>query len=148
MVLDGLDPDTEYYVNVTAVTDTLESDGSNGLKVLTLPVAALDTPMDMSVNHSTTDDEKVDITLMWSKPGSDSGLTGYQIQYSWESKWDPSRVVKRQSERKTMSVNVTDTSYTLQDAEGFAEYCFTVSALYEGGEKSNATAEQLSLIHI
>ena len=41
MVLDGLDPDTEYYVNVTAVTDTLESDTSNGLRMLTLPVAAL-----------------------------------------------------------------------------------------------------------
>ena len=98
--------------------------------------------MGMSVNHSTTDDEKVDITLMWSKPGNDSGLTGYQIQISWESKWDPRRFVKRQSERKTMSVNVTDTSHTLQDVEGFAEYCFAVSALYEGGEKSNATDEE------
>ena len=37
MVLDGLDPNTEYYVNVTAVTDTLESDASNGLRVVTLP---------------------------------------------------------------------------------------------------------------
>ena len=98
--------------------------------------------MGMTVNHSTTDDEKVDITLMWSKPGNDSGLTGYQIQYSWESKWDPSQFVKRQSERKTMSVNVTDTSYTLKDVEGFAEYCFAVSALYEGGEESNATAKR------
>ena len=35
MVLDGLDPNTEYYVNVTAVTDTLESDASNGLRVVT-----------------------------------------------------------------------------------------------------------------
>ena len=40
MVLDGLDPNTEYYVNVTAVTDTFESDASNGLRVVTLPVAA------------------------------------------------------------------------------------------------------------
>ena len=98
--------------------------------------------MGMSVNHSTTDDEKVDITLMWSKPGNDSGLTGYQIQYSWESKWDPSQFVKRQSERKTMSLNVTNTSHILQDVEGFAEYCFEVSALYKGGEKSNATDEE------
>ena len=37
VVLDGLDPNTEYYVNVTAVTDTLESDTSNGLRVVTLP---------------------------------------------------------------------------------------------------------------
>ena len=35
MVLDGLDPNTEYYVNVTAVTDTFESDASNGLRVVT-----------------------------------------------------------------------------------------------------------------
>ena len=35
MVLDGLDPNTEYYVNVTAVTDTFESDTSNGLRVVT-----------------------------------------------------------------------------------------------------------------
>ena len=41
MVLDGLDPNTEYYVNVTAVTDTFESDTSNGLRVVTLHVAAL-----------------------------------------------------------------------------------------------------------
>ena len=41
MVLDGLDPNTEYYVNVTAVTDTFESDASNGLRVMTQPVAAL-----------------------------------------------------------------------------------------------------------
>ena len=41
MVLDGLDPNTEYYINVTAVTDTFESDASNGLRVVTLPVAAL-----------------------------------------------------------------------------------------------------------
>ena len=41
VVLDGLDPNTEYYVNVTAVTDTLESDASNGLRVVTLHVAAL-----------------------------------------------------------------------------------------------------------
>ena len=38
MVLDGLDPNTEYYVNVTAVTDTFESDASNGLRVVTLLV--------------------------------------------------------------------------------------------------------------
>ena len=53
--------------------------------------------------------------------------------------------MKRQSERKTMSVTVTDTSYTsytLQDAEGFADYCFAVSALYEGGEESPATDEE------
>ena len=37
VVLDGLDPNTEYYVNVTAVTDTFESDASNGLRVVTLP---------------------------------------------------------------------------------------------------------------
>ena len=36
MVLDGLDPSTEYYINVTAVTVT-ESDTSNGLRVTTLP---------------------------------------------------------------------------------------------------------------
>ena len=42
-----------------------------------------------------------------------------------------------------MSVQVdgTATSYTLQDAEGFAEYCFEVSALYEGGMESLATTE-------
>ena len=52
--------------------------------------------------------------------------------------------MKRQSERKIMSVTVsaTDTSYTLQDVEVFAEYCFEVSALYEGGEKSPATDEE------
>ena len=44
MVLDGLDPNTEYYVNVTAVTDTFESDTSNGLRVVTLLVAASATP--------------------------------------------------------------------------------------------------------
>ena len=44
VVLDGLDPNTEYYVNVTAVTDTFESDASNGLRVVTLPVAASATP--------------------------------------------------------------------------------------------------------
>ena len=79
---------------------------------------------------------------MWSKPELDSGLTGYRVQYSWESRWDPNQFVKRQSERKTMSVNVTATSYTLQDAEGFAEYCFEVSALYEGGEASPAADEE------
>ena len=35
VVLDGLDPNTEYYVNVTAVTDTFESDANNGLRVVT-----------------------------------------------------------------------------------------------------------------
>ena len=79
---------------------------------------------------------------MWSKPKLDSGLTGYRVQYSWESRWDPNQLVKRQSERKTMSVNVTDTSYKLQDAEGFANYCFNVSALYEGGEASPAADEK------
>ena len=100
------------------------------------------TPTGVTVSTPPVTDGAVRITLMWSKPGSDSGLTGYQIQYSWESKWDPSRFVKRQSERKTMSVTVTDASYTLQDVEGFAEYCFAVSALYEGGDESPATAEQ------
>ena len=99
-------------------------------------------PTGVIVSISRVTDDAVQITLMWSKPGNDSGLTGYQIQISWESKWDPSQFVKRQSERKTMSVTVTDTSYTLQDAEGFAEYCFAVSALYEGGEESPATDEE------
>ena len=99
-------------------------------------------PTGVIVSISRVTDDAVQITLMWSKPGNDSGLTGYQIQISWESKWDPSQFVKRQSERKTMSVNVTDTSYTLQDAEGFADYCFAVSALYGEGEESPATTEE------
>ena len=36
MVLDGLDPNTEYYINVTAVTGTSESNTSNVLRVVTL----------------------------------------------------------------------------------------------------------------
>ena len=99
-------------------------------------------PKDVSVSTPRVTDGAVQIILMWSKPGNDSGLTGYQIQYSWESKWDPRRFVKRQSERRTMPVPATPTSYTLQDAEGFAEYCFAVSALYEGREESPATDEE------
>ena len=34
--MDGLDPNTEYYINVTAVTGTSESDASNVLRVVTL----------------------------------------------------------------------------------------------------------------
>ena len=37
MVLDGLDPNTEYYINVTAVTLASESDSGNVLRVVTLP---------------------------------------------------------------------------------------------------------------
>ena len=70
------------------------------------------------------------------------GLTGYNVQYSWESMWDPNQFVKRQSELKTMSVNVSSTSYTVQDAEGFAEYCFEVSALYEGGAELPAAPKE------
>ena len=36
MVLDGLDPNTEYYINVTAVTLASESDSGNVLRVVTL----------------------------------------------------------------------------------------------------------------
>ena len=35
--MDGLDPNTEYYINVTAVTGTSESDSGNVLRVVTLP---------------------------------------------------------------------------------------------------------------
>ena len=109
-----------------------------------IPSPPVDPQMPTGVGVSTprVTEDAVQITLMWSKPGNDSGLTGYQIQYSWESKWDPTQFVKRQSERETMSVIVSDTSYTLQDAEGFAEYCFAVSALYKGGEKSPAADEE------
>lgn len=79
---------------------------------------------------------------MWSKPELDSGLTGYQVQYSWESRWDPNQFVKRQSERRTGSEGVNATSYTLKNVEGFAEYCFEVSAQYEGGAESPAADEE------
>ena len=102
----------------------------------------LQPPTGVIISISSVIDGAVKITLMWLKPELDSGLTGYRVQYSWESRWDPSQFVKRQSERKTMSVNVTATSYTLQDAEGFAEYCFEVSALYEGGMESPAATEK------
>ena len=105
------------------------------------PSVDLQPPTGVSVSIPSVSDGALQITLMWSRPELDSGLTGYRVQYSWESRWDPSQFVKRQSERKTMSVNVTASSYTLQDAEGFAEYCFEVSALYEGGMESPAATE-------
>ena len=93
------------------------------------------------VSSSAPSDDAVQITLMWSKPELDSGLSGYWVYFSWKSMWNPNQFVNWESEHKTMFTVVTTTSYTLKDAEGFAEYCFEVSALYAGGESSPPTNE-------
>ena len=138
---ESVSPSSEPTV-VTPSSTTVPSSAPPSPSPTPSPPVDLQPPTDVNVSTPHVSGNAVNVTLMWSKPELDSGPTGYRVQYSWESRWDPNQFVKRQSERKTMSVNVTATSYTLQDAEGFAEYCFEVSALYEGGEASPAADEE------
>jgi protein tyrosine phosphatase len=79
-------------------------------------------------------DGKVAVTVGWSRV---VGAQKLSLMYSWTTLWT-NRAKRETANSRQVTLNPTDTSYTVEDADGYSMYCFTLTATYSGDVQSSA----------